>query len=233
MTRTSDVDVRIAVTAALLAAGHPPEAIRHEITLESSSSDGRADMVLALDSALVGIEIKSGRDTLERLDSQRGRYERRFDRLCLVLDVRHEPTDWGGASRLDFGALRIAEQQDGGGIGLRECRHGYGTFAAPWEPPRPYDRRRGPGDRQAPAAMLSMLWAEEVYGIAAELVRAGLVPAAGGGQRYWLIPHLAEHAAIAHLRPRIAAALRARPLNRWEESFWPRFAARHAEGAAA
>ena len=56
---------------ALLDAGVPRDAIRHEITLDSSSSDGRADMVVALDRCITGIEIKSGKDTLDRLDSQR------------------------------------------------------------------------------------------------------------------------------------------------------------------
>ena len=71
--------------------------------------------------------------------------------------------------------------------------------------------------------MLSMLWTVEAQVVAAYLVQAGLIPPSGGHQRYRVIPHTAEHASIAQLRPRIAAALRARRQNRWEEAFWKQY----------
>lgn len=227
--KTCDMDLRMAVTAALLGAGVPRDAIRHEITLDSSSSDGRADMVVALDRCLTGIELKSGKDTLDRLDSQRDRYGARFDRLCLVIDARHDPAEREAWQNLRFGAVRVFD----GGV-FRIQVHGWRSGSAPWEP-ADYEhlRRIGwAGERQSPYAMLSMLWADEALSIAADLVKAGHIPAAGGGQRYRVIPHTAEHATIAQLRPRIAAALRARRLNRWEESFWARYDAQVQQVAA-
>lgn len=242
--RTNDFDLRILVTRALLNHGIPREAIRHEITLDTSSSDGRADMVVALDRELIGIEIKSGKDKLDRLQTQRDQYRRRFDRMCLVLDARHLPKDEviresrGGGSwseyrtlsqfmhRLNFGGIAIAK--DGS---LDGTLHSYDDL--PWGPKSGWRRRYGPDDKQAPGAMLSMLWASEVSLIAARLVTAGHVPAgASGGTRCRLIPHLAEHAPIAKLRPLIAEMLRTRQLNRWEESFWAKFDAQGVEEAA-
>lgn len=224
---TTDLDIRIAVTAAALAAGIPRPAVRHEVPLDTSSGDGRADIVFALDRCLVGIEIKSGKDRLDRLDSQRRRYGVRFDRLVLVLDARHEPADWDSANALDFGVVRIAERRAGGSIVLRRQNRLWGP-SAPWEPPEPGERFRA-SRTLCPHAMLSMLWSTEALTLAGELVTAGVIPHTGGPQRYRVIPHVAEHAAIAQIRPRIAAALRGRSLNRWEEGIWSRFDHRRQE----
>ncbi len=222
--KTNDLDLRLAVTAALLGAGIPRDAIRHEITLDSSSSDGRADMVVATDRALIGIEIKSGKDTLDRLESQRERYGARFDKLVLVLDARHEPADYAAGHRFGFDAVRVYDA----GV-IREARFVMAYQSAPWEPTTYYDGRLpGAGERMAPHAMLSMLWADEALFVAADLVKAGLIPPAGGHQRFRIIPHAAEHASIGLLRPRIAAALRARRPNKWEAAFWAKYDALHA-----
>lgn len=221
--KTCDLDLRLTVTAALLSAGIPRDAIRHEITLDSASSDGRADMVVALDRALVGIELKSGKDTLDRLESQRERYSARFDRLVLVADVRHVPEE-RGVKRLSFPCVRLFGE--GRLMGQYEGPwHNVSSWDnAPWDPNGLIGRRSfGAGDRQSPNAMLSMLWADEALAVAADLVQAGLIPPTGGHQRYRVIPHTAEHASIGQLRPRIAAALRGRQMNRWEEAFWSRF----------
>lgn len=222
--KTCDMDLRLAVTAALLSAGIPRDAIRHEITLDSASSDGRADMVVALDHCLTGIELKSGKDTLDRLESQWDRYGARFDSLVLVVDARHVPRERGVGSRLKFPCVRLFDE---GRV--------LGRYEGPWQnvaswndPPWEHDsvprsRELGAGDRQSPNAMLSMLWADEALRLSADLVQAGAIPPSGGGQRYRVIPHAAEHASIGQLRPRIAAALRARRLNRWEEAFWARY----------
>lgn len=224
--KTNDFDLRALVVDKLLASGIPREAIRHEITLDSYSSDGRADLVLALDRALWGIEIKSGRDTLDRLPSQRERYQRRFDRLCLVLDARHVPGDGSGrlfGYRLKFGPLAVVDRAEPGGLCIRETKFPEGY---PWEAPPRWLDHTGPSNVMAPAAMLSMLNADEVRDIAAGLVLANKIPAAGGGQRFRLVPHLAEHASIATLRPLIAKALRERPLGKWDAAFWGQYDAR-------
>lgn len=214
--RTNDYDLRHLVVSALLAYGIPREAIRHEITLDMSSSDGRADMVIALDRELIGIEIKSGKDTLERLDSQRERYSCRFDKLCLVVDDRHLPKDdfqrINFVHRLRFGAVGVVSN------GVLSCECGYAPWAAGPSWKDSHQRR----DRQSSHAMLSLLWAQEIVQIGSELVVSRSIPHFRP-VRYVGIPHLAEHASIATLRPLIAKSLRKRPLNRWEESFWSKF----------
>lgn len=234
--RTNDYDLRRLVVRAILDSGIQREAIKHEITLDTSSSDGRADIVVALDRELIGIEIKSGKDKLGRLETQREQYRRRFDRMCLVLDARHLPKDEvirkelpnGGYSEyqtvshfiheIRFGSVAIA--RDGA---LENAPGSYRDL--PWGQRCGWDTRYGPSQHQAPAAMLSLLWAKEALSIAADLVSAGKIPpaAGSGGARCRVIPHLAEHASITLLRPRIAASLRERQLNRWEEAFWKRF----------
>lgn len=228
--KSNDRDLRVAVTTALLSAGVPRAAIRHEITLDSSSSDGRADMVLALNYALAVIELKSGRDTLERLDSQRQRYAARFDRLCLVADVRLVPKERGA---LKFPSVRLFAEGRLMGRYEGPWENVSSWDDAPWEPEGLRGRRNfGAGERMAPAAMMSMLWADEALSVAADLVQSGVIPPTGGHQRYRVIPHTAEHASIAQLRPRIAAALRARRLNRWEAEFWDHYDSIHPAEAA-
>lgn len=216
--QTCDMDLRIVVTRALLAAGYERASIRHEITLDSSSSDGRADMVVALDHALIGIEIKSGRDTLDRLDSQRERYGTRFDTLCLVLDARFEPLI-SSAYDLGFDPVSIAEREDCGALAQRRFRdkHGFGFGGvAPWEPGFTSDLRWRRNRRLCPYAVLSLLWRDEAVRVIGDL---GMCC----GTRDAALKWGGENATIAQLRPRIAQALRARGLNRWEESFWQRF----------
>lgn len=224
-TKSNDIDLRLAVTRALLDAGHPRDAIRHEITLDSSSSDGRADMVLAHDRMLVGIELKSGKDTLDRLESQRERYGARFDLPVLVVNVSHVPDERKPSDeRLRFPCVRLFAEGRIMGRYEGSWNNVSSWKDAPWEADVPLSARRlGAGERQAPHAMLSMLWADEALNVAAKLVQAGVIPPAGGGQRYRVIPHAAEHASIAQLRPCVATVLRARQLNRWEKAFWTRF----------
>lgn len=217
--KTNDFDVRRAVVSALIDKGFPRCAIRHEITFDTNSSDGRADLVLAHDRCLIGVELKSGKDTLARIDRQRGAYKARFDHLCLVLDRRFEPETVTAAWDLDFGHLRIAERGEDGVVRLRRMI-GVGGHPAPWE----HRFRAGvTGERLSPFAMLSMLWASEVNTVAHTLVTRGVLDPVKAKQRCKLIPHMAENARLADLRPLVIQALRTRPLNRWEQSFWTRY----------
>lgn len=234
--KTCDMDLRLLVTRALLESGVPRDAIRHEITLDSSSSDGRADIVVALDRELIGIEIKSGKDKLDRLETQRDQYRRRFDKLCLVVDERHVPQgDYHAAAnwayRLDFGSVStVIRGQEG--LPAFSDRDFVCPSTPPWQPSRIWENRCGPSNKMSPHAMLDMLWASEALEVAAKLVGAGRVPPTVEGQRYRVIPHLAEHASIGLLRPLIAQALRSRQLNKWEEGFWSVFDAGEAGAAA-
>ena len=68
--RSKDFDVRRAIVRRLLDAGIDRRDIRHELTLDTSSSGGRVDLVVLRDRRLIGIEIKSGGDKLDRLAGQ-------------------------------------------------------------------------------------------------------------------------------------------------------------------
>lgn len=234
--RTNDLDLRVLVVDALLSHGVPRDAIRHEITLDSASSDGRADIVVALDREIIGIEIKSGKDKLDRLETQREQYGCRFDKMCAVIDARHVPTGlerWQVSNwfhKLRFGAVAVAHRNESGALYLETERTS--SYGVPWEPRLVWERDCGATARQSPHAMLSMLWAGEASSIAAKLVQAGHIRPFAGDQRYRVIPHLAEHTSIALLRPLIAETLRARQLNKWEERFWADFDARKVEVAA-
>lgn len=208
---SNDYDIRALVVRALLDGGIPRDSIRHEITLDSSSSDGRADMVLLFDDRLVGIEIKSGKDTLVRLAEQGPRYAARFDRLVLVADERHraaiEALPYGHfkrhentlfAGRNTDGTLTLLPDRWSAGVPI--LAGGIGAAA--------YGRSR----KLCPFSMLQLLWQKEV----AAIVGGSITRHAG-------IDYCAEIMALRELRKCIAVQLRARQLNRWEEAFWTRF----------
>ncbi len=218
--RTHDFDVRVAVVRALLGLGLPRDAIRHEITLDTSSSDGRADIVLALDHGLVVGEIKSDMDKLDLLERQGARYKRRFDRLAVFHGSRHrdaiEKMPFGPARWWD--AAHEAEVVDGA-VRLKPAP--WSPLAALIEPPG-----RHPSTSLSSFAMLELLHKREIDTVAAKLRFGGPFP------RYRAIQLLGDQAAIAEMRPLIAQALRQRAPNRWEAAFWPRFDALHPAAGA-
>ena len=218
--RRRNQSLRSAVVRQLLGHGVPREAIRHEITFDMSSSDGRGDIIVALDQMLIGIELKSGSDTLDRLEMQRGRYRRRFDRLCLVIDKRLVPAEdeyWlnGWSFELKFGSIVVFSDGDLSQI------PSYSTL--PWVEQDHPCFPKGPSDHQAPAATLALLWANEVTDVHDRLARDGAIERIGNRTRCKLIPHIAEHASISNIRPLVAQALRNRQPNKWELEFWRRF----------
>jgi hypothetical protein len=219
--RTNDMELRVCIVRALLSSGIPRQSIKHEITLDMNSSDGRADIVVALDGCLTGIELKSGKDKLDRLETQRDQYMRRFDKLCLVVDRRHQGDSdlWDFWRRTSFGSLAIVERDAQGSVQLLEQHRG----KLPWAPADQYDHSKRHVSFLSPAAMLSMLWQPETYKVASDLFSAGIIPTGPVSLRWSAIEHLSEHASISKLRPLIARSLRERQLNRWEESFWKHF----------
>ena len=204
MRRSKDYDVRAAVVTALLGKGVPRTDIRHEITLDTYSSGGRADVVVLRD-RLITIEIKSGSDKLDRLRDQVKRYEQSFDLVHVVCDVKHHEkdrrewnhygtnwwcpengfVDWGGTARLP-------------------------------EPPEFVHCQWGHSYITSVVNVASLLWRNEAVRVSQRL---------GGpnGTRVAAIAWMRENAKLCELRPLVIEELRARVPNRWEEAFWRRF----------
>ena len=97
--KSKDYDIRAAAVRHLLEHGWGRNCIRHELTLETSSSGGRADLVLLHDAGLVGIELKSACDTLDRCADQARTYGMAFDHRILLIDSRHVAKDHTGWPR--------------------------------------------------------------------------------------------------------------------------------------
>jgi hypothetical protein len=255
--RTKDIDLRLFITHQLLASGIKREDIRHEITLDQASSDGRADMVVLDDRWLTGIELKSGSDKLDRCATQAGQYAARFDQSILVADVRLRPpmveyqsTAWDRAERRNVDVVRqrnpsndtgfpslyaVERNAETGAIEfVRDQKWGCGlNVGAPWQENAKLEREQRRG--HAPivlGSMMSLLWADEVRAVACQLVADGKIPPAPGPQRCVVIPHLQERASVAMVRPLIVQRLRTRRLNKWEEAFWRTFDAQ-VQGEAA
>lgn len=195
--RTKDFDLRAHCVAALLGLGLPREAIRHEITFDTSSSGGRADIVVLREEALIGIEIKSGSDTLDRLALQGPAYRKRFDHTILVHDDRHT----GALAEMRCSCLAGWELLTPDHVA--DSRILRATIF-----PRGYFHRSGD---LSPARMLSLLWASEIRGL-------------GQCNTRWAgIDHMSEVMPLRDIRKGVAGLLRTRSLNLWEDAFWCRF----------
>lgn len=93
------------------------------VTAEYSlgNSGVRADLALLADRELIGIEIKSEKDSLRRLPNQLSNYATYFDHVVLVVAKRHlrglEETDLKGASvwvvdNDEIAILQVGQRQD-------------------------------------------------------------------------------------------------------------------------
>lgn len=243
--KTKDIDLRLFLTRALLDAGIPRGDIRHEAPLDTYSCDGRADMVVLADNWLVGVELKSGSDKLDRCATQARQYTARFDQVFLVADIalRPEPKrlvvaggEWfvPAPNVTGFDQIRVVQRDSLGNLAFVSNPHwGWQCEAAPWTAGWRWQREQRRGKNPIVAgAMLSLLRAAEAFSVAAALVQAGRIPPArAAGTRSGLIPHLQEHASVAMIRPLVVQQLRARQLNRWEEAFWRTFDAQCQEAA--
>lgn len=218
--RSKDFDIRAGLVRALLAAGVKRECIRHELTLDSSSSDGRADIVIIGAEALIGVEIKSGSDNFDLLPQQTERYRCRFDRMVIALDSRHSEA-WGAHNwEITTHWSRCCVGWDGSATEVNTSIHECGWAAMTQTRTRSHSHLR-----LSAAAMLSLLWANEACAVAADL-------GVNCSTRSKAIPYAAENFSIHEIRKAVAAQLLARRLNRWEESFWCRFDAMAMEVAA-
>lgn len=214
--RSNDFDVRAAFVRRLLADGLTRRDIRHELTLDSASSDGRVDMALLLDSEIVGVEIKSGKDVLDRLPDQIRANRLAFDRVAVVLDKRHmegKPVNPVAARASYTTAFWLYAD------GAILDRINATEESRPLFQLRQYYSHSGRSDDTSPVHMARLLWRYQ----ACEIV--------GCKTRVRALEVIRERMCLADLRPKVIALMRERQLSRWEESFWHRFDAGQAVAA--
>lgn len=213
--KSKDYDVRAAVVSQLLGRGVSRSDIRHEITLDTASSGGRADIVVLRDH-LITIEIKSGSDKLDRLRDQISRYERSFDCVKIVADKRHAE------------AIHAAHNIYGAVYWCSETAQ----FMSGWHPrlspctPRLAEPAYRYSEETSLVDVARLLWRSEA-------ARASKSLGGPNGTRMAAISWMREHAKLSELRPLVIKELRARVPNRWEDAFWGRFDAEQLQLARA
>lgn len=207
--RTKDYDLRAAITRRLLAEGIPRRDIRHEIPLDTASSMGRADMVLLLDK-LIGIEIKSGSDTLDRLEDQMWSYRLSFDGTMIVVDRRlmSQRPGWFGGHLFTFDRDRRDDPfREGSGWMVKQLAP---DFSRSWA--------WGASHHTSPRHMANLLWQREAAEGAGKLF--GL---SGRLTRVSMLRRLQEETPLKVVRGIVRDQLRGRPLSKWEAKFWTRY----------
>jgi hypothetical protein len=187
--RPSDRDVRAVLLRGLAASKQDaPRQLIEEFWIPLSHE--RADVV-EVNGLLSGFEIKSARDTLDRLPRQAGAFSAVFDRVSLVCDARHLSAagdlipDWWGV---------VVTEGEVDALVLRQLR-------APELNPNPDHEMR-----------LRLLWRSE---LAAALQELGVRP--GRMDRAMMRRALHERASPAQLTHIVGAALRHRSVGakRW------------------
>lgn len=214
--KTNDFQIRAAFVAFLLRNGVERKRIRHELTLDTSSSGGRVDIALLYPDALIAVELKSGKDRLTRLEKQLPAYARAFDRTWLCVDQKH-----AGNKALRRCADVFVHRFEG----TPEICDGYGHdrqatlcfWPGSESPVRGFaGNRRQTSVATNPADMSRLLWAVEANSIAVALNLPG-------GTRYSALQSIQERTSLAQLRPLVTDRLLSRPASQWEQSFWSRF----------
>ena len=202
--RSKDFDVRRAIVRRLLDAGIDRRDIRHELTLDTSSSGGRVDLVVLRDRRLIGIEIKSGSDKLDRLEGQLEAMRRAFDSCKVVIDTALRAKVGSRFWQAGPFFYNFAEDR------LHDC----------WLADTPVDgaaliaEERGHASRRTTTRdMACLLWRDEAVGVCQALKMQV-------GTREKGLDWLRENVSLKELRPLVIEELRGRTLNRWEEAFW-------------
>lgn len=218
--KTKDYDLRAALVRRLLDKGWPRRDIRHEITLDTSSSGGRVDIMLIEDARLTAIEIKSGSDNLDLLRDQIAAYKQAFDRLLVIADTRH--LEGLAAMGMDWRTTFYCGEKgfvhcniytfDSGGLRSKEVRM---TPACPVAGISEY-RGAIKSGRTSPAAMARLLWRDEALHLGAQGKRL---------TRQYCLKYAQEHMPLSAVRRTVVQQLRERVLNKWEEAFWQKFEA--------
>ena len=181
-----DSDVRTALHAKVFAEHHDQldTLVLNELAVWYGTA--RVDIAV-VNGRLHGFEIKSDRDTLERLEGQVEVYGKVFDRVTLVVGNRHReramervPEWWG---------IKLAEQ------GARQAVH-FSELRAPTTNPR-----------IEPVAVAALLWCEELEAI---LASRNALRGFRGKSRDLLTRRLAEVLPLKDLRAEVRAQLKAR-----------------------
>lgn len=180
-----DTDIRAVLAAELQVryADAPETLIRHELGL--CAGERRVDLAV-INGEMVGYEIKSDVDRLDRLADQAETYGRVFDRMSIVTTDRYIdaavamlPSWWG--------VLRIRRNQDG--ICADSLRAGR------------------PNTKQDPFALAQLLWREEAL---EELKLRGLAKGLSKKRRWIIWQHLAQAMPINELQWLVRERLKAR-----------------------
>lgn len=204
--RSKDFDLRSYIVRKLLSEGVPRRFIRHELTLDTSSSGGRADVILLMDDSIHGIELKSGKDVLDRLAQQRERYDRAFDYTHIIIDRVHAKRSEHGTLNYPYGTMAYCHE-------IKALSSWYGgeatyTFYL--------NNLTDKSTTTSVPAMCSLLWRAEAAAISLELNLYRK-------NRHAAIAQLRENASLAQVRPLIIKELRARLPSAWEMAFWKKF----------
>jgi len=182
-----DQDIRKALHGKLLAEHHsdPDTLVVDELGLWYGTA--RVD-VAVVNGRLHGFEIKSDRDTLERLEGQSKVYCNVLDRVTMVVGVCHLEETKGRVP--DWWGIKVARQ------GARHAVH--------------FEDVRAPRTNPSidPVAVAAMLWCEELTEILAQLAA---IKGYRGKSRDVLSRRLAEVMPLTDLRAEVRRRLKARP----------------------
>jgi len=174
-------DMRVAVAAWGRSRFHGCRCV-HEVTL----GDGRIDLVFVGEKNLVGVEVKSGRDKLDRLDRQIAEYSRYLPEVWVAIAPK-----WEGKIKNSHRMNIIVVE--GGGI----------RDACP-------ERRRPHRDDLVCTRLLEVLWRDEAARIAQRTdVIPGSIPT--NQPRHLILPMLARLLTGNEILREVATELRGRP----------------------
>lgn len=201
---SNDYDVRKALVRQLLQEGMERSHIRHELTLGTSSSGGRADVVLIHDGKLKGIEIKSGKDVLDNLEQQDFNNSLAFDETARIIDKRHfgdkqpcissvychDTKRFVSYFRGDYLPIEESQWRDSRQLLTSVFRESYRTSIG---------------------FMANLLWRDEIVAIC------------GRRTRWECLQWVREYGTLNTFRKSVIQKLLERPLSKWEQAFWNRF----------
>lgn len=193
--KRGDYPIRRAIVSNLLKNGFDKKDIRQEITLDTNSAGGRADMVLFMNGCIRAVEIKSAQDNLDRLENQMTAQVRRFDSFHTILDIKH---------REKLKAIKHSWRYN-------EMFYDPETpWACDLQQAIPYKVSYRAGEITA-GLMLSLLWRSELQ---------AALDKKTGATRTGMIAWAREHMTIAEIRKIVIEQIREREHSKWELKFW-------------
>lgn len=204
--RSKEFGIRAGVTKRLIADGVRRDHIRHELPLDTSSSDGRADIVILSPDCLLSIELKSGKDKMDRLAGQRAAAERCFDKETYILDIFlskhtncHDGAYWCHSSG------RFLHYSRGKIIPIEEGLFYSGTLLG--------DLYISSSHRVSAPGMACLLWRDEIVEVCETFGKKVKT-------RWDGIKYIRDNIGLAALRPLVYQKLLARVHSKYEKKFW-------------